>query len=541
MTVGVPRPLRDSSTLPVDEWGSFSSSARDEYGLVLRTRIRRFPAEVRDFIEKYRGQAPRGEGLRSERVRNWQKLLIEHGYTARTVPAEYGGHGGASDILKGVILAEEFAAGQVPGGLGGQGTSMLVPTLLEHGTEEQKRTFIPPTLSGEMIWCQGYSEPNAGSDLASLRTSAVPDGDDWVVNGSKIWTSTAHLADWMFCLVRTEPEAPKHRGISFLLIKMDTPGIEIRPLVDMTMARNFNEIFLTDVRIPKDRIVGKRGESWSVANAGPGHERESLGDPNASLTRLHRLIALMREETVTGQRAIDNAAFRDRLMRIQARVMAMRCNDLRVLSSRLNNTDAGLAVTALRLAGSGEQQAKYLPRVANGDLRIGAALSEVPGARADAGVRALEDGTLSGKALFVIDGQADAFLVADREQELHIVESTAPGVGVVAQPQIDRMRSIVELKLDNAPADALDSGENDDACLRMIGVSTNDRHRPRHLGCGYVGGGAEHAGSVGSLCDAARTVRPRDRLVSGGQAHVRRNGGGNRTERGARLIRCNRH
>ncbi len=154
-----------------------------------------------------------------------------------------------------------------------------------------------------------------------------------MVNGSKIWTSTAHLADWMFCLVRTEPEAPKHRGISFLLIKMDTPGIEIRPLVDMTMARNFNEDFLTDVRVPKDQIVGKRGEGWSVANAVLGHERESLGDPNASMTRLHRLIALMRDETVNGQRAIDNAAFRDRLMpmrasglRRTARCRAKRCS-----------------------------------------------------------------------------------------------------------------------------------------------------------------------------------------------------------------------
>ena len=285
-------------------------------------------------------------------MRNWQKLLIEHGYAARTVPVEYGGHGGASDILKGRIIAEEFAAGQVPGGLGGQGTSMLVPTLLELGTEEQKRTFIPPTLSGEIIWRQAYSEPNAGSDLASLRTSAILDGDEWVVNGSKIWTSTAHLADWMFCLVRTSPEAPKHRGISFLLIRMDTPGIEIRPLVDMTMARNFNEVFFTDVRVPKDQIVGRRGEGWSVANAVLGHERDSLGDANASLTRLHRLIALMREETVNGQRAIDNPAFRDRFMRIQARVMAMRCNDLRVLSSRLNNTDAGLARMISKLRGT---------------------------------------------------------------------------------------------------------------------------------------------------------------------------------------------
>ena len=308
-----------------------------------------FRQEVKDFIEGHRDQAPRGEGLRSERLKSWQKLLIEHGYTARTIPSEYGGHGGAPDILKGRIIAEEFANGQIAGGLGGQGISMLVPTLLELGTEEQKRTFVPPTLAGDMIWCQGYSEPNAGSDLASLRTSAVLDGDEWVVNGSKIWTSTANLADWMFCLVRTEPDAPKHQGISFLLLEMDTPGIEVRPLVDMTMAASFNEVFFTDVRVPKDQIVGQRGEGWSVANAILGHERDSLGNPDATLVRLNRLIGLMGEETSDGQRAIDNPAFRDRLMAIQGRVMAMRFNDLRILSSRLNNTDARLARMIVKL------------------------------------------------------------------------------------------------------------------------------------------------------------------------------------------------
>ena len=269
-------------------------------------------------------------------MKRWQKLLIEHGYAARTIPTEYGGHGGEPDILKARIIGEEFAAAQVPGGLGGQGVSMLVPTLLELGTEEQKREFIPPTLAGDMVWCQGYSEPGAGSDLASLRTSAVLDGDEWVINGSKIWTSTAHLADWIFCLVRTEPDAKKHQGISFLLFRMDTPGIEIRPLVDMTMASNFNEVFFTDVRVPKDQIVGQRGEGWYVANAILGHERDSLGDPNASLARVNRLVELMKTETVDGQRAIDNPAFRDRLIRIQARVTALRMNDMRILSSRIN-------------------------------------------------------------------------------------------------------------------------------------------------------------------------------------------------------------
>ena len=295
--------------------------------------------QIRDFVVQHRDQAPRNAQLKSEAAKSWQKLLIEHGYTARTIPQEYGGHGGEPDILKGRIIAEEFARAQIPGGMGGQGISMLVPTLLELGTEEQKRQFIPPTLAGEMVWCQGYSEPNAGSDLASLRTSAVLDGDEWVINGSKIWTSTAHLADWIFCLVRTEPDAPKHQGISFLLFRMDSPGIEIRPLVDMTMVPNFNEVFFTDVRVPKDQIVGKRGEGWYVANAILGHERDSLGDPDATLSRLSRLIQIMKDETVGGQRIMDNPVFRDRLMQIQARVMSLRLNDLRVLSSRLNKSD----------------------------------------------------------------------------------------------------------------------------------------------------------------------------------------------------------
>ena len=199
--------------------------------------------------------------MRSQKVLGWQKLLIEHGYAARTIPEAYGGYGAEPDVLISRIIAEEFASAQVSRGLGGQGISMLVPTLLEVGSEEQRQTFIRPTIHGEMVWCQGYSEPGAGSDLASLRTAAVLDGDEWVVNGQKIWTSTAHLADWIFCLVRTEPDAPKHQGISFLLFRMDTPGIEIRPLVDMTGAANFNEVFFTDVRVPKQQIVGARARA----------------------------------------------------------------------------------------------------------------------------------------------------------------------------------------------------------------------------------------------------------------------------------------
>jgi len=269
------------------------------------------------------------------------------------VPKAYGGFGAEPDILKSRIISEEFSAAQLSTGLGGQGISMLTPVLLEMGTEAQKLQFIKPTIMGEMIWCQGYSEPGAGSDLASLTTKAELDGDDWVINGQKIWTSTAQLADWIFCLVRTEPDAPKHQGISFLLFSMDTPGIEIRPLVDMTGDANFNEVFFTDVRVPKDQIVGRRGQGWQVANAILGHERGSLAPPDAAENRLKGIIKLMETETIDGHRVMDSPVFRDRLMKLQGQVLAMRCNDMRLLSARINKgQDARLAGMIVKLQGT---------------------------------------------------------------------------------------------------------------------------------------------------------------------------------------------
>jgi alkylation response protein AidB-like acyl-CoA dehydrogenase len=311
-----------------------------------------FRNEVKTFLHDQKAASAKGPGSGNE-GKAWQKTLIKHGYTARTIPGAYGGFGAEPDILKSRIIAEEFSHAGMNQGLGGQGISMLVPTLLELGTEEQKQQFIKPTIDGEMVWCQGYSEPGAGSDLASLRTSAVIDGDDWVINGQKIWTSTAHLADWIFCLVRTEPEAKKHHGISFLLFDMKTPGIEIRPLVDMTGAANFNEVFFTNVRVPKGQIVGNRGQGWQVANSVLGHERDMLGNPNAALARLNSLLDLMNTETLAGQKLIDHPVYLDRLMQIQGRVMALRFNDMRILSSRLNpGQDATLARLIVKLQGT---------------------------------------------------------------------------------------------------------------------------------------------------------------------------------------------
>ena len=311
-----------------------------------------FRQETRQFIEANAHLAPKGWGLDREKTGAWQRLLIDHGYAARDIPKQYGGYGAEPDLLKSRIIAEEFARAQVSPGLGGQGIAYLVPAMLELATEEQKQQFIPPTLRGEIIWCEGYSEPNAGSDLASLSTSAVLDGDEWVVNGQKIWTSTAESADWMFCLVRTEPDAPKHQGISFLLFSMRTQGIRVRPLKTMTEDSHFNEVFFTDVRVPKHQIVGQRGQGWQVANAVLVHERDDLGDPDATLTRLNALTDLMKQETVDGRRVIDDPVYRDRLMKMQGRVMAMRCNDLRLFSAKLNRKDASLAAMVVKLQGT---------------------------------------------------------------------------------------------------------------------------------------------------------------------------------------------
>jgi Acyl-CoA dehydrogenases len=312
--------------------------------LTLTPELEAFREEVRAFLEAHRSEYEAGQ---PKDALAWQRLLIENGYAARTIPREYGGYGAEPDMLKARIIAEAFIAAGAPRGIANQGVSMLAPTLLEVGTEEQKRRWIPPTLRGEVIWCQGYSEPGAGSDLAALQTRAVEDGDDFVISGSKIWTSTAHLADMMFCLVRTEPDAPKHEGVSYVLIPMDAPGIEVRPLKTMTGHAEFNEVFFTDVRVPQANVVGGRGRGWQVANTTLKHERGMLGDPNATEARLQALIELMRTETVDGRPIIENPVFRDRLMQLQARVLAMKFNGLRTMTDET----AGLARLVVKLQG----------------------------------------------------------------------------------------------------------------------------------------------------------------------------------------------
>ena len=319
--------------------------------LAYSARYQAFREEIQAFLDAHAHESPPAyeRGRPSPQAVAWQQKLIEHGYAARTIPKRYGGFGAQPDVLEAHILAEEFARAGVRAGH--DGDNRLVPTVLELGTEAQKEWLVPPTVRGDMLWCQGYSEPGSGSDLASLTTKAELDGDEWVINGQKIWTSGAQHADMMFCLVRTEPDAPKHNGISYLIFSMDTPGIDVRPLVTMTGEAIFNEVFFTDVRVPKDQIIGRRGEGWFVANNTLKHERGGLGDPNEAEQRFHRVVEIMREETLDGQRLMDNPHYRDRLLKLQGQMLAQKFNGMRVLSKFAKGEEPGLPRWIVKLNG----------------------------------------------------------------------------------------------------------------------------------------------------------------------------------------------
>ncbi len=275
---------------------------------------------------------------------------IEHGYLYRHVPRRYGGGEQPADPLKATIVAEEFRRARAPGEVVGQGPSMLVPTLLEHGTEAQKQRFVRGTLLGKIRWCQGYSEPGAGSDLASLRTRAVLEGDTWVVNGQKIWTSNAREADWMFALVRTEAEKPKHDGISYLLIEMGGPGIDVRPLRQMTGDADFNEVFFENARVPAENIVGARGQGWVVSRSTLKHERALIGGSHLTRRTFDGLVMLAQGVELHGRPAIKDPVVRSRMVELEARLLASEYQGYRVLTMSARGEEPGLAALVMKLA-----------------------------------------------------------------------------------------------------------------------------------------------------------------------------------------------
>jgi alkylation response protein AidB-like acyl-CoA dehydrogenase len=282
----------------------------------------------------------------------FRALAIGQGYLYRSVPRRYGGSEQAPDPLKGRIIREEFAKVHAPGEIRGPGPGMIVPTLLVRGEEWQRERFIAKTLTGEIVWCQGYSEPAAGSDLASLRTRAVLDGDEWVIAGQKVWTTQAHLADYMFVLARTDLEAPKHEGISYLLLDMKQPGITVRPLRQMTGGNEFNEVFLDGARTPRDWIVGKPGEGWAVSKSTLKFERDNIGASATTEQQFRRLVELARTVTRGARPAIEHADVRQALARIEGYVLAQKYSSYRQMSMNLAGRNAGLIELLGKLNGT---------------------------------------------------------------------------------------------------------------------------------------------------------------------------------------------
>ncbi|HEY3653385.1 MAG TPA: acyl-CoA dehydrogenase family protein [Steroidobacteraceae bacterium] len=275
---------------------------------------------------------------------------VDAGYLYRSFPKVYGGSERESDAVESQIIAEEFDAAGAPREVRGVGTQMLAPTLLERGENWQKERFISPTLAGDFSWCQGYSEPGAGSDLASLQARAELVGDEWVINGQKVWTSYALTADYMFALVRTEPDAPKRDGISYLLIDMKQPGIDIRPLKQITGAEDFNEVFLTDVRTPASWIVGPRGGGWMVSRSLLKHERNMLGGADNLANLLASLVKLAKRRTRDGAPAIQDPAIRDRLAQLLGFAEAQRFSSYTQATRESKGRPVGLLQLLNKLA-----------------------------------------------------------------------------------------------------------------------------------------------------------------------------------------------
>jgi hypothetical protein len=306
------------------------------------------PADLRDKIANY-------EELTREDLLRWHGMLARQGWVAPSWPKEWGGTGWS--VVQRYLFEEECGyAGTPP--LIPFGLSMCGPVLLKFGTEEQKKRFLPRIYSGEDFWCQGYSEPGSGSDLASLKTKAVRQGDHYVVNGQKIWTTLGHYADWIFCLVRTDSGAAKRQeGISFLLIDMKAPGISVRPLILMDGGHEVNEVFFDDVKVPLDNLVHKEGEGWSVAKYLLGHERMNTGRIGASKRELSKLKEFAAQQEKGGKSLMDDPRFRDKVSRLEVELTALEITNLRFLDRmRRTGQPPGADVSMLKIKGTEIQQ-----------------------------------------------------------------------------------------------------------------------------------------------------------------------------------------
>ena len=318
-----------------------------------------FRKEVRGWLEANLPPDLQVEDAQDERVApdretfekrvTWQKKMHAAGWVGISWPREYGGRG--ATLMEQIIFDEESFRARAPVLPGYSGVNMAGPTIIEWGTETQKRHFLPRILAAEDIWCQGYSEPGAGSDLAGLSTRAEDKGDHFLVNGQKVWTSGAQFADWIYLLVRTDPAAPKHRGISYLLVDMKTPGITVRPLVLMTGHQHFNEVFFVDVKVPKANILGKPNAGWAVAMTTLMYERKS-GGGRGHAEQIARLGALARQVRLNGRAAWDDPLVRQRFAELYVEATCVRYTRLRNITRQLRGEPPGPEGSILKLFGS---------------------------------------------------------------------------------------------------------------------------------------------------------------------------------------------
>jgi alkylation response protein AidB-like acyl-CoA dehydrogenase len=301
------------------------------------------------------------------RHREWNRMLADAGYAAIAWPEEYGGRG--AGIMEQVVFAEEMHRVGAPTTVNVIGLSNIAPAIIAHGTEEQKRTLLPQMLRGDDIWCQGFSEPDAGSDLASLKTSAVLDGDSYVVNGQKTWNTVGNISNWCELLVRTDTDAPKHKGITCLLVDMTLPGVEVRPLTTITGEHDFNEIFFTDVRVPVASRLGEENEGWRVAMTTLAHERGGVAQLHLGLrSQIQSLLDLAQETP-----ARDDPVLRQRLARLYLEGELLKLLSERAISGAMHGRELGPESSLAKLVWNDAMQ------------HVGEVAADVLGADADAG------------------------------------------------------------------------------------------------------------------------------------------------------------
>ncbi|MGK2740185.1 acyl-CoA dehydrogenase family protein [Tepidicaulis sp. LMO-SS28] len=315
-----------------------------------------FRDEVRKFIADNYPEELRAKGrgdMTKEEILMWHKILAKKGWAAPHWPVEYGGTGWT--ITQRYIWNEECARAEttplLPFGL-----SMVGPVIFTYGNEEQKKRFLPGILAGEDWWCQGYSEPGAGSDLASLRTKAVREGDHYIINGSKTWTTLAQHADWMFCLAKTDPDAKAQDAISFFLIDMNTPGITVRPIITMDGGHEVNEVFLEDVKVPAENLIGEENKGWTYAKFLLGNERSGIAGVARSKKAIERLKNIAGSELVDGTPLLDQEDFATKIAEVEVDLTALEFTELRTLAAESKGQGPGPESSILKIKGTEIQQ-----------------------------------------------------------------------------------------------------------------------------------------------------------------------------------------